>query len=60
MGVHRNEGGSYLTADHFDGGGSIVATTAIYSSQPTEGESAALEFLNSDLVLRWAEKTLGL
>jgi hypothetical protein len=38
----------------------IVATAAIGSDRPSELEGAVLEFLNSDLVLRWAEVTLGL
>jgi hypothetical protein len=40
----------------------IVATAAIGGGQPGVQEDAVLEFLNSDLVLRWAdaEVTLGL
>jgi hypothetical protein len=38
----------------------IVATAAIGSDVPSAQEDAVLEFLNSDLVLRWAEVTLGL
>jgi hypothetical protein len=38
----------------------IVATAAIAGDQPGAQEEMVLEFLNSDLVLRWAEKTLGL
>jgi hypothetical protein len=38
----------------------IVATSIIDGDQPDEQESAVLDFLNSDLVLRWAETTLGL
>jgi len=38
----------------------IVATTAIGGDQPGVQEDAVLEFLKSDLVLRWAEVTLGL
>ena len=38
----------------------IVATAAIGGDQPGVQEDAVLEFLNSDLVLRWAEVTLGL
>src|SRR5262245_52984295 len=33
----------------------IVATAAIGGDQPGEQEGAVLQFLNSDLVLRWAE-----
>jgi hypothetical protein len=36
----------------------VVAT--VLSEQATAAERAALSFLNSDLVLRWAEKELGL
>jgi hypothetical protein len=38
----------------------IVATAAIGGGQPGVQEDAVLEFLNSDLVLRRAEVTLGL
>jgi hypothetical protein len=38
----------------------IVATSAIGSDEPSKQAGAVLEFLNSDLVLHWAEKTLGL
>ncbi len=38
----------------------IVATAAIGGGQPGAQEDAVIEFLNSDLVLRWAEVTLGL
>ena len=38
----------------------IVATAAIGSDRPSELEGAVLQFLNSDLVFRWAEATLGL
>jgi hypothetical protein len=38
----------------------IVATAAVGGDQPGLQEDAVLEFLNSDLVLRWAEVTLGL
>jgi len=38
----------------------IVATAAIGNDQPGVLEGAVLQFLNSDLVLRWAEVTLGL
>jgi hypothetical protein len=38
----------------------IVATSTIDHDQPGEQESAVLDFLNSDLVLRWAQTTLGL
>ena len=43
-----------------DRGDLIVATAAIGGGQPGVQEDAVLEFLNSDLVLRWAEVTLGL
>ena len=38
----------------------IVATAAIEKDQPGAHEDGVLEFLNGDLVLRWAEVTLGL
>jgi hypothetical protein len=38
----------------------IVATAVIASDQPSAQEPAVLELLNGDLVLRWAESTLGL
>jgi hypothetical protein len=38
----------------------IVATAAIGDDQPAAHEAAIVEFLKSDLVLRWAEVTLGL
>ena len=38
----------------------IVATIAIGGDAPAAHEKAVLEFLNSDLVLRWAQTTLGL
>ena len=43
-----------------DRGDLIVATTATGGGQPGVQEGAVLEFLNSDLVLRWADVTLGL
>ena len=38
----------------------IVATAALGGPQPAAQEDAVLAFLNSDVVLRWAEATLGL
>jgi hypothetical protein len=38
----------------------IVATAAIGGDQPGVQESRVLQFLNSDLILRWTEVTLGL
>jgi hypothetical protein len=38
----------------------LVATAAIGADQPRAQEDVVLEFLNSDLILRWAEVTLGL
>jgi hypothetical protein len=38
----------------------IVATAAIGAEQPAVQEGAVLEFLNSDVVLRWAEAAIGL
>jgi len=38
----------------------IVAAAAMGGGQPCVQEDAVLEFLNRDLVLRWAEVRLGL
>jgi hypothetical protein len=38
----------------------IVATIAVGDNEPAAQEAAALEFLNSDLVLHWAQTSLGL
>jgi hypothetical protein len=38
----------------------IVATAAVANGPASKHEPAVLAFLNSDTVLRWAEKTLGL
>ena len=38
----------------------VVATAAIGAGQSGVQDDAVLEFLNSDLVLRWAEVALGL
>jgi hypothetical protein len=38
----------------------IVATAAIGDDQPGAHEAPVLEFLNGEVVLRWAEVTLGL
>jgi hypothetical protein len=38
----------------------VVATVVAERSHIPAAESAALEFLNGDLVLRWAERELGL
>jgi hypothetical protein len=38
----------------------IVATATVGSDERAAQEGAVLEFLNSDLVLGWAETTLGL
>jgi hypothetical protein len=38
----------------------VVATVVAERSRIPAAERAALEFLNGDLVLRWAEKELGL
>jgi hypothetical protein len=38
----------------------IVATLVMGRGQPAAMEQPAIEFLNSDVVLRWAERTLGL
>jgi hypothetical protein len=38
----------------------IVATAVVGSDTPAAQQSAVLEFLNSDVVVHWAELTLGL
>ena len=38
----------------------IVATTVIGRNRPQQLEPVVLEFLNGDMVMRWAETTLGL
>jgi len=43
--------------DHCD---AIIATALVSVDQPEGVEQAVLDFLNSQTVLRWAEKTLGL
>jgi hypothetical protein len=43
-----------------DRGDFIVAMAARGGGHPGVQEDAVLEFLSSDLVLRWAEVTLGL
>jgi len=43
--------------DHCD---AIIATALVSDAQPDGVEPAVLAFLNSQTVLRWAEKTLGL
>jgi len=43
--------------DHCD---AIIATALVSGERPEPVEQAVLDFLNSQTVLRWAEKTLGL
>jgi hypothetical protein len=38
----------------------IVATVVVGRGQPAAMEQPAIDFLNSDMVLRWAARTLGL
>jgi hypothetical protein len=38
----------------------IVATALVGDREPTAAERRVMGFLNGDLVLRWAELTLGL
>ena len=51
---------SALTIAFHDRCDMIVATAAVGHDEPAGQEAAVLEFLNSDLVLRWAEAALGL
>jgi hypothetical protein len=38
----------------------VIVATVVAGDEPSSQEQPVLEFLNSDLVLRWAETTLGL
>jgi hypothetical protein len=38
----------------------VIVATVVAGDEPSAQEQAVLEFLNSDLVLHWAEVTLGL
>jgi hypothetical protein len=60
MGGHRATAKSALAIAFHNRCDLIVATAAIEDDQPGVHEDSVLEFLNSDLVLRWAEVTLGL
>jgi hypothetical protein len=51
---------SALTIAFHDRCDMIVATAALGDSDPALQHDAVLDFLNSDLVLRWTENTLGL
>jgi len=51
---------SVLTVAFHDRCDMIVATAALTNNDPASQHDAVLDFLNSDLVLRWAETTLGL
>jgi hypothetical protein len=51
---------SALTVAFHDRCDIIVATVALGNHDPALQRDAVLDFLNSDLVLRWAETTLGL
>ena len=51
---------SALTVAFHDRCDMLVATAALGNTDPALQHDAVLEFLNSDLVLRWAETTLGL
>jgi len=51
---------SALTVAFHDRCDMIVATAALTNNDPALQHDAVLDFLNSELVLRWAETTLGL
>jgi hypothetical protein len=51
---------SALTVAFHDRCDMIVATATLDNNDPALQHDAVLDFLNSDLVLRWAETTLGL
>jgi hypothetical protein len=51
---------SALTVAFHDRCDMIVATATLGNNDPALQHDAVLNFLNSDLVLRWAETTLGL
>jgi hypothetical protein len=38
----------------------VIVATVVAGDEPSAQEQAVLEFLNGDLVRRWAETTLGL
>ena len=38
----------------------VIVATVVAGDKPTAQEQVVLEFLNGDLVLRWAEAVLGL
>ena len=38
----------------------VIVATVVAGDEPVAQEQAVLEFLNGDLVLRWAEAVLGL
>jgi len=38
----------------------VIVATVVAGDQPVAQEQGVLEFLNGDLVLRWAEVVLGL
>jgi hypothetical protein len=54
------KGNSTLTIAFNDRCDVIVATVVAAHNRPAEMESVALEFLNGDTVIRWAEAALGL
>jgi hypothetical protein len=60
VGRHGATAKSALSIAFHDRCDLIVATAAIGSDQPRAKEDVVLQFLNSDLVRRWAEMTLGL
>jgi hypothetical protein len=53
----RNSALSVAFNDRCD---AIVATTVIAQDRPEAIEPSVIEFLNSDVVVHWAEVTLGL
>jgi hypothetical protein len=60
VGGHSATAKSALSIAFHDRCDLVVATAAIEGSQPGVQEAPVLQFLNSDLILRWTEVTLGL
>jgi hypothetical protein len=53
--------GAVLTVAFHDRCDLVVATAVVGLDRPrSEAERAIMQFLNSEVVLRWREKTLGL
>ena len=60
VGGRGAQGASVLSIAFNDRCDVIVATAAVRAPEPAAHEAAVLDFLNGDLVRRWAEITLGI